>query len=689
VAIAAIAVAALVLLPAVAAQAGTLEYFRLGPFSSWTYTASSSANSITITAVGSTEFRLITTVDTTITIVDANGNCILDPNCGCTIESPSQVRCPKARDLTVLAGSGDDTVTGDLGSTSPLSLLGEGGGDRLTGGGAGDVIDGGSGVDTRLEGGGGNDIIRGGASGDSGINGGSGTDTFSYNDGRTSGVTASLAGTNSDGDGALTSIEVFEGSPNDDTLSGNAGANTINGIGGDDILVGAAGVDALNGGADTDTASYADGRTTDVAASLAGGNSDGDVYTLIENLTGGVADDSLSGDAQHNVLDGGAGDDVLRGAGGQDHLKGGPGRDLGSYDERTTPVVAGLAGTLPDGDGFAEIEGLRGGGGDDTLSGDSGENRLEGGPGDDVLIGGAEDDDLIGGGGRDTASYEERATPVVAGLQDTAPKPDSDSYVEIRNLRGGAGGDTLTGDDSPNTLDGGAGADALTGLGGIDELRSGEGDDSVNAVDGSPDSIDCGNGADGATIETFDSVVACEAVTVFGAVPPPPDRDGDGYADGLDCNDFDAAVRPGALEVAGNAVDENCDRVTPDFPLIGSAISIFVDARARWTRITEVVVTAIVAGGSVEARCTPPKGKRKACPFKLVRRSFPSGRRKLVLTSIFKKRRLPVRTVIEIRVLGPNAYGKLRIEKIAKNRTTRQTKCLRPGVRKPVACPLG
>ena len=44
VAVAAMLVAASVLLPVGAAQAGTLDRFVLGPFSSWTYTADSDAN---------------------------------------------------------------------------------------------------------------------------------------------------------------------------------------------------------------------------------------------------------------------------------------------------------------------------------------------------------------------------------------------------------------------------------------------------------------------------------------------------------------------------------------------------------------------------------------------------------------------------------------------------------------------
>src|SRR6185295_5942098 len=36
------------------------------------------------------------------------------------------------------------------------------------------------------------------------------------------------------------------------------------------------------------------------------------------------------------------------------------------------------------------------------------------------------------------------------------------------------------------------------------------------------------------------------------------DADGDGYSAGLDCDDDDASVHPGAVETCGNGIDDNC-----------------------------------------------------------------------------------------------------------------------------------
>ena len=73
------------------------------------------------------------------------------------------------------------------------------------------------------------------------------------------------------------------------------------------------------------------------------------------------------------------------------------------------------------------------------------------------------------------------------------------------------------------------------------------------------------------------SNVATAAITVVAPVGGPPapqpnptgiDADKDGFFAGQDCNDTNAAIRPGAIEIKGNRLDENCDGLAEAFPTI-------------------------------------------------------------------------------------------------------------------------
>lgn len=68
----------------------------------------------------------------------------------------------------------------------------------------------------------------------------------------------------------------------------------------------------------------------------------------------------------------------------------------------------------------------------------------------------------------------------------------------------------------------------------------------------------CGNGLDD----------DCDPATTDVCPPSCIDRDGDGYgpdcAPGLDCDDANAAVNPGASEACGNGLDDDCNAATTD-----------------------------------------------------------------------------------------------------------------------------
>ena len=115
-----------------------------------------------------------------------------------------------------------------------------------------------------------------------------------------------------------------------------------------------------------------------------------------------------------------------------------------------------------------------------TLSGGDGNDDLTGGAGNDRLDGGAGGDLLSGRDGTDLVSYATRTTGVVVdidGVRDDGATLDGSTAsvrdnvaLDIENVLGGSGADTLSGSGSPNTLDGGGGGDILSGRGGVDTV---------------------------------------------------------------------------------------------------------------------------------------------------------------------------------------------------------------------------
>ena len=68
--------------------------------------------------------------------------------------------------------------------------------------------------------------------------------------------------------------------------------------------------------------------------------------------------------------------------------------------------------------------------------------------------------------------------------------------------------------------------------------------------------VDLGSNAQLATIPV---TVGCLPVP-----PVPVDQDGDGYSPPLDCDDTNPDVNPGADEIPGNGIDDDCNAATPD-----------------------------------------------------------------------------------------------------------------------------
>lgn len=333
-------------------------------------------------------------------------------------------------DVVVSTGPGNDIINGDGGSgtglafpsTITLTVYGGDDNDIMTGGAAASTLYGGNGDDTFKQ--------QATLIADT-MDGGPGTDTVDYSV-RSAAVTVLI------GDGMATDGENTEGDEVFDTVE-----NVIGGSG-DDVISAAS-------------------DTTNIAHTLTGGAGNDTLTggTLIDILNGGAGDDTLNGGAGADTLNGGDGDDTLIGGTGDDILNGGKGIDTADYSDRTaTAVVVDLdgsktltqVGVTGEKDvinllaASADVENLRGGGGDDTLTGNGAANIIWGGNGVDTI-------------------------------------------------KGGNGNDALYGEAGTDNIDGEAGDDYIVGGAAADTLVGGIGNDTLDSVDATADtSIDCGAG---------------------------------------------------------------------------------------------------------------------------------------------------------------------------------------------------
>ena len=260
----------------------------------------------------------------------------------------------------------------------------------------------------------------------------------------------------------------------------------------------------------------------------------------------------------------------------------GPGQDLLTISSDESNVLDGE----DDGDTF-------------ELGGASGGDTINGSGGDDLFREPVGADTIYGGEGSDTVAYQlapaESLTVTLDDQRNDGLSGNQNVHSDVEDLTGGQERDHLVGSAAANLIRGGQGNDEIDGGPGRDTLEGGEDEDVILARDGEPDTVDCGFGQDTATVDTGDTVSNCEVVYY-------PDLDFDGSGANADCDDHNASIRPGATDVPGDGIDQDC--TGGDAPKVLQAAPPVTASGTLKSRSANLRK----GSGSVSFRCRAPAG---------------------------------------------------------------------------------
>ena len=361
---------------------------------------------------------------------------------------------------------GNDFLNGDDGSDT---LYGDDGNDTLNGGDGNDRLLGNADNDI-LQGEGGNDTINGGAGSDRLVE--TGNVNFTLTD-------TTLAGRGSDTISQIEFVELTGGTGNNvlmarDTTEINV---TLDGAAGNDNLVGGAKNDSLMGRDGNDRLAGKNGSDL-----LDGANGSDTLYGDDGNdtLNGGDGNDRLLGNADNDILQGEGGNDTINGGVGFDQL-----RENADVNFQLTDTQLTGRGT----DTLSNIEAARltGGAGDNVLNAGLVNNlnvTLAGAEGNDTLKGGAKADTLYGEQGADRLESRKGNDRLYGNLGDDRLFAGDGNDT----LKGGGDNDILKGENGDDTINGGAGSDRLVETGNVnftltDTTLVGNGSDTITQVE--------------------------------------------------------------------------------------------------------------------------------------------------------------------------------------------------------------
>ena len=164
----------------------------------------------------------------------------------------------------------------------------------------------------------------------------------------------------------------------------------------------------------------------------------------------------------------------------------------------------------------------------------------------------------------------------------------------------------------------------------------------------------------------------------------PTDADGDGVSTPTDCDDANAAIRPGVVDVPRDNIDQDCSGRDARFSVIARTIAgLWATYAGPYTKFTALTVKPARKGDTIKLTC-----KGAGCRDKGKTVKVKKNKSKLSMLKHLKGSKLRKGAVVRLRVTRPGTIGRVNTWTIrAPNSPKLVRRCVQPGAKKLSRCP--